>query len=137
MHPDYPACSPYVTSVGGTALTVPVSNSPSEPICNNKVISEKCATGGVEVTATTQGGLAAISSGGGFSTIAPRPSYQDAVVTAYITNPASKMPATTLYNNSNRGFPDVAALAHNYVIYTQGAPMFVDGTVGAVLVLLC
>lgn len=123
MYPDFPACSPYVTSVGGTVLTKGVSQGATEPICKTLT----CATGGTEVVATTRGGLAAISSGGGFSTVATRPSYQAAFVKAYIANSASKMPPTQYYNNSNRGFPDVAALAHNYVIWA-GSQTFVDGT---------
>lgn len=126
MHPDYPACSPYVTSIGGTALTNPVSQAPTEPICKTGQVT--CATGGVEVTATTQGGLALISSGGGFSWLAPRPSYQASVVSAYLSNPAAKLPPNNLFNSTNRGFPDVAGLSHYYYIEADGQLELVDGT---------
>lgn len=126
MHPDYPACSPYVTSVGGTALSGPVSQNPTEPICTGHGIT--CATGGSEITATTEKQVAEIVSGGGFSELAPRPAYQDAVVTAYLKNFAANLPPTSLFNESNRGFPDVSALSHAYYIQSGGSPSSVDGT---------
>lgn len=124
MFPDYPAASPYVTSVGGTALTKPVSNSPTEPICKKLT----CATGGTEVTATTAGNVAAISSGGGFSTIAVQPSYQSTVVNLYLKNAGSGLPPAQYFDAGNRGFPDVSALAHNFYVEYEGSPTMVDGT---------
>ncbi len=52
-------------------------------------------------------GLSLISSGGGFSTLAGRPSYQQAVVQAYLANTSANLPPNNLFNASNRGFPDV------------------------------
>jgi hypothetical protein len=51
--------------------------------------------------------VAEISSGGGFSNYAPRPTYQDAVVTAYLAAAKSSLPPAADYFPANRGFPDV------------------------------
>jgi hypothetical protein len=40
----------------------------------------------------------------------------------------SKLPAAGDFNATSRGYPDVAALGHNYVIWASGAPTLVDGT---------
>lgn len=124
MYPDFPAASPFVTSVGGTALTNAVSQNPTEPICKQLT----CATGGTEVTATTEKQVAEISSGGGFSNFAPRPPYQTAVVAQYLQKYSKNLPPTKLFNSTNRGFPDVSALSHNYYIEYSGQATGVDGT---------
>lgn len=126
MYPDYPACSPYVTSVGGTALVNAQSQSPTEPICTNHGVT--CATGGTEVTATTEKQVAQISSGGGFSNYAPRPAYQASVVAAYLQNAKRQLPPANTFHADNRGFPDVSALAHAYYIEANGQINGVDGT---------
>jgi len=123
MYPDFPAASPFVTSVGGTALSNPVSQNPTAPICSKL----PCATGGSEVTATTEKNVAEIVSGGGFSNFAPRPSYQATVVNNYLQNFVKVLPPNNLYNSTNRGFPDVSALSHMYYIQCGGATA-VDGT---------
>ena len=125
-YPDYPACSPYVTSIGGTALIDGVSNSPKAPICKTL----NCATGGSETTATPAktGGGSAISSGGGFSNYAARPTWQDKVVSAYLVAAKASLPKAEYFQAQNRGFPDVSALAHNYYVQFGGNPTMVDGT---------
>lgn len=78
MYPAFPAASPFVTAVGGTMLKGG-GNGPANssiPICT----SSGCATGGQEVVCTTENHQAEITSGGGFSAFAPRPQWQDAVV---------------------------------------------------------
>jgi subtilase family serine protease len=105
--PDFPAVSPYVLSVGATELEHSTTGAvPSEPICT----SVQCATGGYQIVASNKV-LAFFSSGGGFSNVAPRPAWQDAVVTAYIANKTA-VPAAAYFNASGRGHPDVAALGH-------------------------
>lgn len=135
MHPDYPAASPFVTSVGGTEFKNGVSKNTKSPLC----AQVPCYTGGEEVAVSYLGSQ--FASGGGFSTVAGRPSYQSTVVNAYISNPGSKMPPETiswkdgvtirLYNSSNRGYPDVSALAHNYAVILNGGVGGVSGTSAA------
>lgn len=52
------------------------------------------------------------SSGGGFSTIFDRPSYQDAQVQNYLST--ASLPSAKYYNAKGRAIPDVAAAATNY-----------------------
>jgi len=123
LKPDYPACSPYVTSVGGTQLNDPKTNLPNPPpVCSG---SFQCLSGGNEVAVSYP--VSSYASGGGFSLYAAMPMYQTADVTAYLKS-GVVLPPASYYNNTNRGFPDVAALGHDCLIYTQGQLESVGGT---------
>jgi subtilase family serine protease len=65
---------------------------------------------------------ALITSGGGFSAYVPQPWWQVGVSDAYGRSQVSKniVPASA-FNVSYRGFPDVAALGHNFVICDSSA----------------
>jgi tripeptidyl-peptidase I len=81
FHPSFPASSPYVTAVGGTYFL-------------NNAVGEEGATSW---------------SGGGFSNVFPRPSYQDQVVTNYLNS--NSLPSQGDWNRTGRAFPDIAALS--------------------------
>ncbi|KAK8084856.1 hypothetical protein PG997_006127 [Apiospora hydei] len=68
-------------------------------------------------------------SSGGFSDLWPMPAYQNASVTGYLQKLGSQWEG--LYNQSGRGFPDVAAQAHNVPIVNQGNVEIVGGTSAA------
>jgi tripeptidyl-peptidase-1 len=91
--PQWPSGSPYVTAVGGTA-----GGSPSSP----------------ETTA----GL----SSGGFSNRWARPAWQSVATKAYLDDSA-KLPASSHYNNTGRGFPDISAQAEDFVVVIYGIPL--------------
>ena len=67
-----------------------------------------------------------IIKGGGFSVYTPLPSWQAKQVTAYL-NSKVPLPPSSYYNCSNRAYPDVSALGHNYIIFWGGMPIQVDG----------
>lgn len=75
-------------------------------------------------------------SGGGFSNIYPAPAYQQAAVANYLTNHNPPYPYYTygpgygngIYNRTGRGYPDVAAIGDNVVIFTGGLPTLIGGT---------
>uniref|UniRef100_A0A6B2L1F0 Peptidase S53 domain-containing protein n=1 Tax=Arcella intermedia TaxID=1963864 RepID=A0A6B2L1F0_9EUKA len=94
--PGYPATSPYVTAVGGTTLE-----------------------GWLETGKEIVNGL----SGGGFSDYFVRPSYQDSAVKGYLSKMSSQLPPANLWNNTGRGFPDLAALSSNYVVVVNFVPL--------------
>ncbi|RYG68943.1 hypothetical protein EON64_03960 [archaeon] len=103
--PIFPASSPYVLAVGG-------SMGPEK--------------GGVEVACQgDKGGI--ITSGGGFSNLYPTPDYQQAAVTSYLTSTLSSPPQGG-YNRGGRAYPDISALAANYVIFLNQGLMSVSGT---------
>jgi len=58
-------------------------------------------------------------SGGGFSSVFSRPSYQDSAVQAYV-NSGVALPPGKFYTATGRAIPDVAALATNYQVYSGG-----------------
>lgn len=110
FNPDFPATCPYILSVGATLLT----GDPHKDV----------------ETAVTR-----FPSGGGFSNIYPRPSYQDAAVNTYFQTAGTQYPFYTgstygngLYNASGRGYPDVSAVGDNIVVFTGGAPTLIGGT---------
>jgi tripeptidyl-peptidase-1 len=106
--PDWPAASPYVLSVGATQVAGGgLVASPKSTFCKNY----DCAGSGSEVVCSYGTG-ALITSGGGFSNVAPRPSWQAAAVSAYLASGAL-LPGPSNFNASSRGYPDVAAIGHN------------------------
>ena len=103
FHPDFPASSPYITSVGGTDFAV-----------RNVVGNETTWPDG----------------GGGFSDTFPIPSYQAGAVDHYKTTYASTLPNPAYFNNSGRGYPDVAALAGEVNPYCISAGSMMVGIAG-------
>jgi len=98
--PEGPGSSPYVTAVGGTR---PASGYPAP------------------------GSEAAIGlSSGGFSNYWPMPDYQKEAVEKYLT--MEGLPSGSRgYNTSGRAYPDIAAQATNFIVYT---PLPVPGVSG-------
>ena len=96
----FPATSPFVTSVGGTG-----------------------GPAGRE-TASTH-----FPSGGGFSTYSwqPTPSFQQSAVHGYLTG-GTTLPSPSLYNSSNRGYPDVSLNSENFALTQYSISINVDGT---------
>jgi subtilase family serine protease len=123
----FPGASPYVLSVGATMLTsVLDAEEDAAPAANPPICSQiKCATTNTEGVCTYPDAL--ITTGGGFSVYAPRPDWQDTYVSGYLKSGVS-LPNAKFFNSSNRGFPDISALGHNYVIALDGSWVPVDGT---------
>jgi tripeptidyl-peptidase-1 len=71
-------------------------------------------------------------SGGGFSNYWPAPDYQKSTLSSYFQNSpppyGNTVYGTPFYNSSGRGYPDVAALGQNILLYTGGQPSFIGGT---------
>jgi subtilase family serine protease len=123
LKPDYPACCPYITSVGATEIQNPTPlPSPQPPACSQ---GYTCIAGGAEQAVSYA--YSDFASGGGFSWYSPMPSYQTDAVKAYLASGVT-LPPATYYNNTNRGFPDIAAVGHDCLIYDAGAWEPVGGT---------
>merc|ERR1712113_1305946 len=103
IHPDFPAASPYITAVGGTDFV------------------------GTSIGAET----AWSASGGGLSDNFAIPSYQKDAVAAYKASSDADLPPANLWNNTGRGYPDIAALGGQkapYCVATGGSFEGVAGT---------
>jgi len=97
--PDFPAGSPYVTSVGGTR------------------------GGGVRDIDSWR------LSSGGFSNIFDRPAWQDDAVSQYMADEGNMgMAALYGANIDGRGFPDVSAMAVGYPVVCTGKAYLISGT---------
>jgi tripeptidyl-peptidase-1 len=138
LNPAYPASSAWVVAVGATQLTTQTN-----PACNQAGVpcfGERSAS-----TATNS----YITSGGGFSSVFPQPTWQAAAVNAYTALVGLQPVGVSGYLPLNRGFPDVAVLVrgsnircplidsettnphaqgHNYVIVNNGEFAQMDGT---------
>ena len=97
FQPTFPAASPYVTAVGGT-------------------------DGG----ANGESASTVFPSGGGFSNMWSRPSYQVKPAQQYLST--SKVPSTTLFNITGAGYPDVAMNAQNFALTQFMVDVPVSGT---------
>jgi len=120
----FPGASPWVLSVGATMLTNNTDDeNPADepPICKTMT----CSTSTTEVVCTIPEAL--ITTGGGFSDYSSQPSYQAAAVSAYLKSGVA-LPPSSDFNATNRGFPDVSAVGHNYLIALSGDFEQVDGT---------
>jgi tripeptidyl-peptidase-1 len=65
-------------------------------------------------------------SGGGFSDLFSRPTYQDTAVTGYLSKLGDRW--NGLYNPQGRGIPDVATQSSNFVVRDHGNWILVGGT---------
>ena len=70
-----------------------------------------------------------ITSGGGFSDFNPRPSWQAAVVDAYLSS-VLNTPHQPVggYNSMGRGYPDISAAGLHYQVVIGGVSYHVSGT---------
>jgi tripeptidyl-peptidase-1 len=105
-NPQWPATSPYVTSVGATQG--PEQGKP-EVVCE-----------------TPHNNNTFITSGGGFSATVPMPNWQATQVAAFLSNTSATFGPG--FNNKGRGYPDVALIGHLYPILVGGEVNIKDGT---------
>ena len=69
-----------------------------------------------------------ITTGGGFSTYYPQPSWQTNAVNAYFAGlPSSDTPAAG-YNRLGRGIPDISLLGAEYLVVIDSQLYFMFGT---------
>lgn len=98
--PEFPSSCPFVTSVGATMNFTP------------EVAAYKESNG--------------YASGGGFSDYFSRPWYQDGVVDAYVESLRGR--DAGFYNQSGRGYPDIAGQGFSYVEVWNSRDVRVSGT---------
>lgn len=120
--PEYPGTSTAVTAVGGTSLSgaTAMSGADVPPVC--PYFPAGCAAGLTGTERAPEFSRARYSSGGGFSGIASRPSYQHAAVSAYLTRADAGLPPASAFNARGRAMPDLAALSYPWVM--QGTYTF-------------
>jgi len=101
LNPFFPANCPYVTSVGATM----------GPECGKNEMAAYYP-------------YSAITTGGGFSNVFSRPSWQKNAVKKFLKGEQEK----DYFNVYGRGYPDVSVLGNNYEIYINGEVAYVSGT---------
>jgi len=98
---DYPASSPYITSVGATQW-----------LSHDGVNVTK------EVTASIKTG-AWITTGGGFSSFQAQPSYQTNAVNAWLKRAKAEntLPPAGSFDTKYRAYPDISFNGHSYLVF--------------------
>jgi len=115
--PDFPASSPYVTSVGGTSLGINKAGTIAYET-GWGTATDKINPAGVAYHSRVPG-LFAFGAGGGTSAVFPEPEYQRGVV-------------PTSLSNGFRVSPDIAALADPYTGFSIGIRPIINDTTLAV-----
>lgn len=124
--PGFPSTSPWVTAVGGTQLSKMAS-----PVCGytSEKTTVNCKEAAEVVCSSDRGGV--ITSGGGFSNNFARPWYQEDAIDGYLAQSDSPVPHENdsyQFNRSGRGYPDISAIANNYLIWMKGGLEATSGT---------
>lgn len=101
---DFTSSSPYVVSVGATTF-------PGTP-------------GHITPTPGTEVGIG--FSSGGFSNQFTQPNYQQAAVAKFLAG--KRLPPSSMYNASGRGFPDVSAIGDEFQCTFNNKTSYVGGT---------
>ena len=107
--PSFPANCPYITSVGATTL-----------------LNSSDIHGGEQAVGVPRGGLSYYS-GGGFSSIFPRPAWQEDAVSNYLAKYSPNY-GESVFNSSGRAFPDVSAIGLKVATVYEGQTLGVGGT---------
>ena len=115
--PDFPASSPYVTSVGGTSVGINQAGTIAYET-GWGTATDKINPAGVAYHSRVPG-LFAFGAGGGTSAVFPEPAYQRGVV-------------PTSLSNGFRVSPDIAALADPYTGFSIGIRPIINDTTLAV-----
>jgi len=127
LGPAYPATSKWITTVGATTLTNTAGRRSAlggePPVCSNPQCT--CSTSTDEVACVLAN--AEFTTGGGFSVYNAQPAWQAKAVAAYLASNA-KYPNASLFNSSNRAFPDISALGNCILNIVSGSIEFVGGT---------
>jgi tripeptidyl-peptidase-1 len=110
FYPSFPCSCPWVTTVGGTLMKT------------NATVHDRQEASGEE---------AATSSGGGFSNIFDRPTYQNNTIESWLKNhPTGYGPK--YFNHTTRGYPDLSATAGFVIAAYNGSLQWSGGTSAAV-----
>jgi len=137
LQTDYPTSSPFVISVGATAMNYESisTGGVSVPACQNGQLT--CIDSGNEVVCqqfpnmtATDPAQSLITSGGGFSNysvVDPTNNWQVTAVSQFLAA-ATNLPPEGYYDPSHRAYPDVSALGHSYAVLAGDSYTPVDGT---------
>ncbi|CAF1327914.1 unnamed protein product [Adineta ricciae] len=138
FYPDYPASSPFITSVGGTTLVNAKYETFADqpPACTELSSTFKCVSDGDEIAVSVDDPtFTRFPSGGGFSDFAPQPSYQKQAVDHYFrderyyTDKTSDFyPPSSMYKRYGRAFPDVSAFGVRIFMVQDSVNLAVGGT---------
>ena len=126
----FPASCLWVTAVGGTQRAALVTNTTRRGSAAS-ALKQHDEVAFAEVISGTP-----VSSSGGFSNIFDQPYYQAQALPQYLDRPAlrdhlANLSAAGYFRPSGRGWPDVSALAKDYLVAIDGSFYAVGGTSAA------
>jgi len=124
FQPQFPTSLTTVLSVSATYFTPN-----AYAYCYNKYANDYvgCPPQAIAETAVAANNGMSWTTGGGFSNLVPRPSWQNKAVQQYLNTPGV-LPPASMFNASGRAYPDVSANGHNLLVMIAGIPDIADGT---------
>lgn len=123
LRAEYPGSSPYIVSVGGTIYFNVTKTGGTSDMCKNS----KCVYDADEVN--TQNDNSGWCSGSGIANYSQREYWSLKENANYLSDVwAPFLPNPSEYNPLGRQYPDVAMMAHNYMIVAGNQYGTVDGT---------
>jgi tripeptidyl-peptidase-1 len=129
LWPIYPAAAPHVTTVSSTVLLPDTTEfdipEKQPPICQQEYHCDNIGT--VEHSTMPNNTYYSWTTGGGFSNIAPQPSYQKSAVSKYLSS-SSLIPPKQYFQAGNRAYPDIAAIGSRILIVQEGQVSVTAGT---------
>jgi len=133
LGPIYPSASPYVISVGATSVeSSDVASNAGDtppPVCTDPSYYCSCSTSSVEAPALSDNS-AGFDTGGGFSQFSAMLPFQQSAVQAYLSSGVT-LPLQSLYNPSNRAFPDIGAVGEDFCCLDPGGSCLLIGGTSA------
>jgi subtilase family serine protease len=129
----FPGSSPWVTSVSASTVQgTGRKDAPNQPgMCKafeRHLFDRHACMENVTGEVVTNSDNSIFTTGGGFATFSPRPTWQEDVVAAYLKNPGANLPPAGKFPASNRGYPDVSAAGDQLLTYIGGVPQPTWGT---------
>jgi tripeptidyl-peptidase-1 len=124
--PQFPASSPFVTTVGGTMG--PEAGKPEVAIQSQLVCEYFYCKSYPKQPLILAHQNGKVTSGGGFSSVFPQPTWQLTAIKAYFSQVNKQSAPVPGFNAAGRGYPDVSFLAKDYLFVSSGQTVIGYGT---------
>ena len=120
FYADFPSSSPYTTSVGATMIAGDAGGQ-DHPHRTQGAAQGAAQRRRIETACSTDVAGCAFTTGGGFSSIFPRPAWQTIAVEGYLNRSAALNASTRgLFDAGGRGYNDLTAVGNNIPMVISG-----------------
>lgn len=128
INPDFPASSPYVTSVGGSYVESIKQSKNSVTLTQTPLCRLYNCTNGTTLGVVNYAQVGWTTGGGfGLYNVENTPYWQKQLVNDYLSS-ETYLPPPNTWNAYGRGYPDVMMIGHNCATFLSGILNSIDGT---------